>query len=73
MFDDEGVLQVAMYYPHSKQKMDGSSNVDVTEPLHNNIRVAGLMHEPAGWFLDCNGGAHGYGQIVREHGCAGGA
>jgi len=46
VFDDEGVLQVAMYYPHSKMKMDGSTNVDVTEPLENNIRVAGLMHEP---------------------------
>ncbi len=46
VFDDEGVLQVAMYYPHSKQKVDGSSNVDVTEPFTNNIRVAGLMHEP---------------------------
>ena len=46
VFDDEGVLQVAMYYPHSKQKADGESNIDVTEPLENNIRVAGLMHEP---------------------------
>jgi 3-oxoacyl-[acyl-carrier-protein] synthase III len=46
VFDDEGVLQVAMYYPHSKQNPAGESNVDVTEPLHNNIRVAGLMHEP---------------------------
>ncbi|HET9909686.1 MAG TPA: 3-oxoacyl-[acyl-carrier-protein] synthase III C-terminal domain-containing protein [Anaerolineales bacterium] len=46
VFDDEGVLQVAMYYPHSGQKTDGSYNVDVTEPLENNIRVAGLMHEP---------------------------
>jgi 3-oxoacyl-[acyl-carrier-protein] synthase III len=46
VFDDEGVLQVAMYYPHSKQNFDGSSNVDVTEPLEHNIRVAGLMHEP---------------------------
>lgn len=45
VFDDEGVLQVAMYYPHSAQKADGS-NVDVTEPSENNIRVAGLMHEP---------------------------
>jgi 3-oxoacyl-[acyl-carrier-protein] synthase III len=47
VFDDEGVLQVAMYYPHSKQKTDGSTNVDVTKPFENNIRVAGLMHEPA--------------------------
>jgi 3-oxoacyl-[acyl-carrier-protein] synthase III len=46
VFDDEGVLQVAMYYPHSPQRTDGSYNVDVTEPLENNIRVAGLMHEP---------------------------
>ena len=46
VFDDEGVLQVAMYYPHSKQNPEGQSNVDVTEPLKNNIRVAGLMHEP---------------------------
>ncbi len=45
VFDDEGVLQVAMYYPHSRQNVDGW-NVDVTEPFENNIRVAGLMHEP---------------------------
>ncbi len=46
VFDNEGVLQVAMYYPHTKQKTDGSTNVDVTEPSANNIRIAGLMHEP---------------------------
>ncbi|NWG08467.1 MAG: hypothetical protein HXY35_17450 [Chloroflexi bacterium] len=46
VFDDEGVLQVAMYYPHSRQRTDGGYNVDVTEPIENNIRVAGLMHEP---------------------------
>jgi 3-oxoacyl-[acyl-carrier-protein] synthase III len=45
VFDDEGVLQVAMYYPHSKYNNDGT-NIDVTEPLMNNIRIAGLMHEP---------------------------
>lgn len=45
VFDDEGVLQVAMYYPHSKQN-SGETNVDVTEPFTNTIRVAGLMHEP---------------------------
>lgn len=45
VFDDEGVLQVAMYYPHSRQPVDGW-NIDVTEPSANNIRVAGLMHEP---------------------------
>ena len=46
VFDDEGVLQVQMYYPHSPQKTGGATNIDVTEPLENNIRVAGLMHEP---------------------------
>lgn len=46
VFDDEGVLQVAMYYPHSGQKPEGEYNVDVTQPFDNNIRVAGLMHEP---------------------------
>lgn len=45
VFDNDGVLQVAMYYPHSRNPVDGY-NVDVTEPLINNIRVAGLMHEP---------------------------
>src|SRR5512138_1624643 len=37
VFDDEGVPQVAMYYPHSPQKLDGGTNVDVTEPSENNI------------------------------------
>ncbi|HJS19119.1 MAG TPA: 3-oxoacyl-[acyl-carrier-protein] synthase III C-terminal domain-containing protein [Anaerolineales bacterium] len=46
VFDDEGVLQVAMYYPHSRHSADGETNIDVTEPLANNIRIAGLMHEP---------------------------
>jgi 3-oxoacyl-[acyl-carrier-protein] synthase III len=45
VFDDGGVLQVAMYYPHSRHSNDGY-NVDVTKPFENNIRVAGLMHEP---------------------------
>lgn len=45
VFDDGGVLQVAMYYPHSRNP-SGGSNVDVTKPRSNNIRVAGLMHEP---------------------------
>jgi len=46
VFDDGGVLQVAMYYPHSPQKASGEYNVDVTTPFANNIRIAGLMHEP---------------------------
>lgn len=46
-YDEEGVLQVQMYYPHSKQKTDGGLNIDVTQLNATNIRVAGLMHEPA--------------------------
>ncbi|GAB4460275.1 MAG: hypothetical protein Kow0070_16260 [Anaerolineales bacterium] len=46
VFDDDGVLQVAMYYPHSRNSSTGT-NVDVTQPFENNIRVAGLMHEPS--------------------------
>jgi 3-oxoacyl-[acyl-carrier-protein] synthase III len=46
VFDDEGVLQVAMYYPHSRQRTEGDSNIIVTEPSEHNIRIAGLMHEP---------------------------
>ena len=46
VFDDEGVLQVAMYYPHSRVRIEGATNVDVTQPMEHNIRVAGLMHEP---------------------------
>ena len=47
VYDDEGVLQVQMYYPHSGQKSGSDTNIDVTEPLENNIRIAGLMHEPS--------------------------
>ncbi len=44
VFDDDGVLQVQMNYPHSRANKE--TNIDVTEPSANNIRVAGLMHEP---------------------------
>jgi 3-oxoacyl-[acyl-carrier-protein] synthase III len=46
VYDDDGVLQVAMHYPHAERRSGGELNVEVTEPLANNIRVAGLMHEP---------------------------
>ncbi|MGZ6317169.1 MAG: 3-oxoacyl-[acyl-carrier-protein] synthase III C-terminal domain-containing protein [Anaerolineales bacterium] len=45
-FDEEGVLQVEMNYPHSAHKVEGGSNVEVTQTGANNIRIAGLMHEP---------------------------
>lgn len=46
VFDAEGVLQVQMYYPHSRQATGDGTNIDVTVTSANNIRIAGLMHEP---------------------------
>lgn len=45
-FDEDGVLQVEMSYPHSAKNTAGGSNVEVTQTNDRNIRVAGLMHEP---------------------------
>jgi len=41
VFDDDGVLEFRMTYPHS-----GRSLIEVTQVKPNHIRVAGLMHEP---------------------------
>ncbi|MGE5250419.1 MAG: 3-oxoacyl-[acyl-carrier-protein] synthase III C-terminal domain-containing protein [Bacteroidota bacterium] len=46
-YDEEGMLQVRMSYPHSKHRTDGSLNIDVTQLDPTSIRIAGLMHEPA--------------------------
>ena len=45
-FDDEGVLQVQMIYPHSIQKVAEGTNVEVTQMNSNHIRIAGLMPLP---------------------------
>jgi 3-oxoacyl-[acyl-carrier-protein] synthase III len=45
-FDEEGVLAVSMYYPHSRRKVAGESLVEVSQESSRHIRVAGLMHEP---------------------------
>ena len=45
-FDDEGVLQVQMNYPHSAQKVEQGTNVEVTQMNKNHIRIAGLMPAP---------------------------
>jgi len=41
-FDDEGVLGVHMYYPHSRRSL-----LEVSQAGQSHIRVAGLMHEPS--------------------------
>ena len=45
-FDEDGVLQVEMNYPHSTTRTPGGSNIEVTQTDDRNIRIAGLMHEP---------------------------
>ena len=44
-YDEEGVLEVRMTYPHSGSREIGKSMIEVTQ-TGNHIRVAGLMHEP---------------------------
>ena len=44
-FDEEGVLQVRMYYPHSRLRELNQPLTEVTEK-ESSIRIAGLMHEP---------------------------
>ncbi len=46
VYDEEGVLQMRMSYPHSRQRVEGQSLIEVTRAGENHIRVAGLMHEP---------------------------
>ncbi len=45
-YDEEGLLQVRMYYPHSKEMAPGKSLLEVSQESANHIRVAGMMHEP---------------------------
>ena len=47
VYDEQGVLAVQMSYPHSRQRIEGQSMVEVTQVDQHHIRVAGLMHEPA--------------------------
>lgn len=46
VYDEQGVLAVHMYYPHSRQ-VQGESMVEVTEVAPHSLRFAGLMNEPA--------------------------
>lgn len=46
VFDEEGVLQVRMFYPYSGQMVMDQSLIEVTQSGDNSIRVAGKMHEP---------------------------
>ena len=46
VFDEEGVLQVHMYYPHSRHREGGQSLIEVSQVGPSHLRVAGMMHEP---------------------------
>jgi 3-oxoacyl-[acyl-carrier-protein] synthase III len=46
VYDEQGVLAVHMYYPHSGE-VEGESMVEVTEVAPHSLRFAGLMNEPA--------------------------
>lgn len=46
VFDEQGVLAVHMYYPHSRQRIEGQSLVEITQDDENHFRFAGLMNEP---------------------------
>lgn len=45
-YDEEGLLAVRMYYPHSRPELTADSLVDVVQDEVNHIRIAGLMNEP---------------------------
>ncbi len=47
VYDEQGVLAVHMYYPHSRQRIEGQSMVEVTQDDPQHMRFAGLMHEPS--------------------------
>jgi 3-oxoacyl-[acyl-carrier-protein] synthase III len=45
-YDEDGVLAVRMFYPHSRERIPGKSMVEISKDESSGIRVAGLMHEP---------------------------
>jgi 3-oxoacyl-[acyl-carrier-protein] synthase III len=44
-YDEEGLLQVRMYYPHSREMAPGKSLLEVTQDS-SGLHIAGMMHEP---------------------------
>jgi 3-oxoacyl-[acyl-carrier-protein] synthase III len=46
-YDEDGLLAVKMYYPHSRPDLSSDSLVDVVKEDDTHVRIAGLMHEPA--------------------------
>jgi 3-oxoacyl-[acyl-carrier-protein] synthase III len=47
VFDEEGVLGVHMYYPHSRIRHEIETNIETSLAGPKHVRVAGLMNEPS--------------------------
>jgi 3-oxoacyl-[acyl-carrier-protein] synthase III len=45
-YDEDGVLAVRMFYPHSRERYPGKSMIEISKDTNSGVRVAGLMHEP---------------------------
>ena len=46
VFDESGLLQMRMFYPHSRILAAGKSMLETAQAGLHHFRVAGLMHEP---------------------------
>ncbi len=46
VYDEQGLLQVRMFYPHSRQHANGNSRVEVVHRSVNSLSVSGMLHEP---------------------------
>lgn len=49
-YDEEGLLQVRMFYPYNRPADQNGTMLDIQEYAPNRIRIAGLMHEPEGGY-----------------------
>jgi 3-oxoacyl-[acyl-carrier-protein] synthase III len=45
-YDEDGLLQLRMFYPHSGERVPGRSMLETQTDSSKSIRIAGLMHEP---------------------------
>lgn len=45
-FDEEGMLKVRMFYPHSRERVPGKSLLEISQVGPEHVRFAGLMPEP---------------------------
>jgi 3-oxoacyl-[acyl-carrier-protein] synthase III len=46
VYDEKGVLELSMNYPHTGKKEYSPSMIEATQSRNNHLRFAGFMHEP---------------------------